>query len=312
MFRIFTPLFREFDSIIGSFAFTISSRVMVSITPVVRAGLILWVLGWSVLIMSGRMHAPVREFVRLYLRNAIIVCFALGAGYYQSTVAAVVQSVPDELGAAVMGDEAASFYYLGDPSQPAFDPAGTGSAQGAIIDRAAGQGLAAALDALQKGSFFKENGIAFLTYGVLILLATVAFVGLGGAIIITSKLVLGLLVALGPIFIASLLFESTRQFFGRWVGMVVTYTLVVVLFSALFTFMLGIFGHYMTAVRLDGSMNAGYAIAGGLILSVVSILVLREVKPLAMGLAGGVTLGALTGGWWDKYLGPSSAEGKSK
>ena len=34
-------------------------------------------------------------------------------------------------------------------------------------------------------------------------------------------------------------------------------------------------------------MNAVYAIAGALVLSVVSILVLREAKVLAMGLAGG-------------------------
>lgn len=289
MFRLFTPLFAEFDRVINSFAFTVSERVMVAITPVLRAGLILWVLGWSILIMSGRMHAPIREFVQRYLRNAIILAVALGAGYYESTVAAVVQSVPDELASVVMGDEAASFYMLGDPTRPAFDPTGAGSVQGAIIDRAAGQGIAAAQDALQKGGFFKESGVAFLTFGILILLATVAFVGLGGAIIITSKLVLGLLVALGPIFIASLLFEPARHLFGRWLSMVVTYTLVVVIFSALFTFMLGIYGHYMQNVRLDGSMNVSYAIAGALILSVVSIMVLTQIKPLAMGLGGGVT-----------------------
>jgi type IV secretion system protein VirB6 len=312
MFRIFTPLLAEFDRMVASFASTVSSRVMVAITPVVRAALVLWVLWWAVMFMSGHgpYGTPLVAFVRRYLRNAIVISFALTAGYYESTVAAVVESVPDDLAAAVMGPEADGFYVFEATSSTSvertapFDPTGAGRTQGAILDVAAGQGIAAANDALKKGGFFREDGVVFLTFGILLLLSTVAFVGLGAAIIITAKLVLGILVGLGPLFIAALLFEPTRQFFSRWVGMVATYGLVVVLFSALFTFMLGIFAHYMSGVRLDGGVNAGYAIAGALILSIVSILVLREVKPLAMGLAGGVWLPSLTRGWWDKSIGP--------
>ena len=102
-----------------------------------------------------------------------------------------------------------------------------------------------------------------------------------------------MLVALGPIFIASLLFDATRRFFERWVAMVVTYGLLIVLFALLFTFVLGIFGHYMSQVRFDGAVNVGYAISGALAITVVSMLVLREAKVLAMGLSGGISLPAL-------------------
>ena len=87
------------------------------------------------------------------------------------------------------------------------------------------------MDALEKGGVFKEDGIVFLVYGILLLLSTVALVAAGGAIIIVAKVVLGVLVALGPIFIASLLFDATRRFFERWVAMVVTYGLLIVLFA---------------------------------------------------------------------------------
>jgi len=302
MFRLFTPLFAAFDTIISSYATTVSSRVMVAITPVLNAALVLWVIGWGILIMAGAMHHPLREFIHRFVRNAVVLSFAIGAGYYQGTVAELVRTVPDDLATVVMGDEAARFYALGDPSRPAFDPADTGSAQGALIDRAAGQGLSAAMDALEKGGVFKEEGIVFLVYGILLLLSTVALVAAGGAIIIVAKVVLGVLVALGPIFIASLLFDATRRFFERWVAMVVTYGLLIVLFALLFTFVLGIFGHYMDQVRLDGSVNAVYAISGALVLSVVSILVLREAKVLAMGLSGGLALPTLGRGWSQRMV----------
>ena len=296
MFRIFTPLFETFDTVIAGFASTVSSQVMVAVTPVLRAALILWVVGWGLLIMSGTVHQPVREFLRRLLRNGVILTFATSAGYYQGTVAELVRTVPDDLASVILGAEPV----VG----PGLDPTGAGSALGALIDRAAGQGLAAANDTLAKGGLLTEDGIVFYTFGVLLLLSTVALVSVGGAILITAKLVLGILVALGPLFIAALLFAATRRFFERWTAMVVTYGLLVVLFAALFTFLLGVYGHYMTRVRLDGSVNAGYAVAGALILSVVSILVLREVKPLAIGLASGVTLPALTRGWWDQHIGP--------
>jgi type IV secretion system protein VirB6 len=300
MFRLFTPLFAAFDTIISSYATTMSSKVMVAITPVLNAALVLWVIGWGFLIMAGAMHHPLREFIHRFVRNAVVLSFAIGAGYYQGTVAELVRTVPDDLATVVMGDEAAQFYTLG--GRPFLDPTDTGSAEGALIDRAAGQGLSAAMDALEKGGVFKEEGIVFLVYGILLLLSTVALVAAGGAIIIVAKVVLGVLVALGPIFIASLLFDATRRFFERWVAMVVTYGLLIVLFALLFTFVLGIFGHYMDQVRLDGTVNAVYAIAGALVLSVVSILVLREAKVLAMGLSGGLALPALGRGWSQRML----------
>ena len=39
----------------------------------------------------------------------------------------------------------------------------------------------------------------------------------------------------------------TRRFFDRWIAMIATYGLVVVLFAAVFTFMLAIFANYMVA-----------------------------------------------------------------
>jgi type IV secretion system protein VirB6 len=229
--------------------------------------------------MRGSVQQPVREFLGKVIRTALIASVALGAGLYQRDIAELVRTVPDDLAAAVAGAEASVGFDA--------DPVATASRQAALIDRAAGQGLGKAEDAFEKGGLMTQQGIAFYTFGVLLLLATVIMVGVGGALILVAKVMLALLAGLGPLFIAALLFDATRRFFDRWVAMVATYGLLVVLFAAVFTFMLAIFTNYMSGVALDGEMNVAYGIGGALVLTIVSIAILRELHHLAVGLGGG-------------------------
>ena len=279
MFRLFTPLFAELDRVSTAFARDVSSRVIVAITPVLAAGLTVWFIVWGILVMRGAVEQPVREFLGKVIRTALIVSVALGAGLYQQDLAEMIRTVPDDLAAVVAGGEADVRFSA--------DPLATGSRQAALIDRAAGQGLAKAEDAFEKGGLMTQQGIAFSTFGVLILLATVIMVGVGGALILVAKVMLALLAGLGPLFIAALLFDATRRFFDRWIAMIATYCLIVVLFAAVFTFMLAIFANYMAGVALDGNMNVAYGIGGALVLTIVSVAILRELHHLAVGLGGG-------------------------
>ncbi len=279
MFRLFTPLFAELDRISTAFARDVSSRVIVALTPVLAAGLTVWFIVWGILVMRGAVEQPVREFLGKVIRTALIVSVALGAGLYQRDVAELIRTVPDDLAAVVAGGEASLGFSV--------DPMDSGGRQAALIDLAAGQGLSKAGDAFEKGGLMTQQGIAFSTCGVLILLATVIMVGVGGALILVAKVMLALLAGLGPLFIAALLFDATRRFFDRWIAMIATYGLIVVLFAAVFTFMLAIFANYMAGVALDGSMNVAYGIGGALVLTIVSIAILRELHHLAVGLGGG-------------------------
>jgi type IV secretion system protein VirB6 len=280
MFRLFTPLFAELDRISSTFAANVSSRIIAAITPVLSVGLTLWFIVWGLLVVRGAVDQPIRDFLGKVVRTSLILSVALGAGLYQHDIAELIRTVPDDLAATVAGGEASVGFNV--------DPLGTaGSTQAALIDRAAGQGLSKAEDAFEKGGLMTQQGIAFYTFGVLILLATVIMVGVGGALILVAKVMLALLAGLGPLFIAALLFEATHRFFERWVAMIATYGLVVVLFAAVFTFMLAIFTNYMSGVALDGNMNVSYGIGGALILTIVSIAILKELHHLAVGLGGG-------------------------
>jgi len=287
MFRLFTPLFTEIDKVTRTFAGDVSSRVIAAITPVVAAGLTLWFIVWGMLVIRGAVQQPVMEFLGKVIRTAIIVSIALGAGLYQDRVADLVRTVPDDLAGVVMSGGNRPFMYGLNNSPVVIGPQGSESGQGSLLDRVAGGGLAKAQDAFAKGSIFSEQGMAFYIFALLLLLATVFMVAVGGAMILTAKVMLALLAALGPLFIAGLLFDATKRFFERWVSMVATYGLVVVLVACVFTFMLAIFDNYMKGVALDGSMHVAYGIGGALILTIVSLWVLRESYQLAAGLGGG-------------------------
>ena len=286
MFRLFTPLFLEFDRLVSEFTGTASSRVMAAITPVVEASLVLWFTWWGFLVMRGELREPVLDYLWRVVRTSLIVSVALGAGYYQSTVAELVRTVPDDLAAAVMGNDARLYTSENEPVVLGTNSAGAG----ALIDVAAGKGIVASMEAIETATLFSREGLACLFFGCCVFAATIAMVAIGGANILVAKVVLGVLVALGPMFIASLLFESTRRFFERWAAMIVTYALVLVLFAVFFTFMLGVFDHYVAELRFDGTQNVGYAVAGTLVIATVSILTLFEAKVLAMGLGSGITL----------------------
>lgn len=292
-FRLFTPLFAEFDKVTATFASNVSSRVIVGITPVVSAGLGVWFMVWGLLIIQGRVEQPLSQFVGRVVRTAIIISVALGAGFYQEQIAELIRQTPDELAEIVLGDSRE--FSLTDSGGAPIVLGGFQGGQGAIIDRAAGQGFSLAGDAFEKSSVFTQQGIAFVTFGVLLLLATVCTVAVGGAFIICAKVILGILAALGPIFIAALLFDGTKRFFDRWIAMVVTYSLTVVLVASVFTFLLGIYGHYMSNFAFDGNASVVYGIGGALILTIVSLFVLYEVVHLAQGLGGGYTHGKIFG-----------------
>jgi len=272
-------LFTELDGIINTATETyitdVSTNAIATATPAVVAGLMLTFVAIGILTILGTVQMPIAEFLKRSMGVAIICSIALAGGFYQSDLAGAIITLPNDLSKSLI-------------------TAPTDEATAAtMIDDAAAKGFARASDAFSKAGVFAEHGFVYAIYGVLIIATTAIVVGLGGAYILLAKVMLVLLVGLGPLFILALLWRPLSGLFNSWVGQVLSYVLLSVLVSALFGLMIKIFSTYLAGLKLDGSQGIGESLGGACILSVVMIVVLLWLPKLAAGLAGGVSISYL-------------------
>jgi type IV secretion system protein VirB6 len=117
-------------------------------------------------------------------------------------------------------------------------------------------------------------------------------------LIALSSIAQAVLLALGPLFIVGLLFDSTRRFFSAWLAQLAHYALVTILTIMVGTLLLQIVQSYAAQTAARGSALLTVDALDMLLISMLVFLILRQVMPIASSLAGGValsTFGAVSG-----------------
>lgn len=283
-FQLFTDLFQRIDTVTDTYVTSMSSAAASAIAPVVAVGLTLTFIAFGLLIIRGAVQMPISEFLGKSIRIALICGAALGSGMYQGQIASAIKTTPDALASALL------------PS------AEKGQGAAAVIDVAAGSGYEKAGEAWEKGGVFKEDGILWYVVGLIIWTATTVFMAVGGAFLLLAKIGLSVLAGLGPIFIASLLWQPTSRFFEAWTGQIVNYTLMVTIFAAAMGLMVDIFGNFVADMQFDGVQNVAYNLGALGILSVAMVIALLQLPGIASALGAGASVGfmyelrALAGG----------------
>ena len=194
-FKVFQPLYDKIDETTALFVSDISTRCIAEITPVVTVALTLSFISYGLLIMRGAVSMPATEFLGKAFRIAIIVNIALAGGLYQSDIAGLIRTLPDDLATALIVN----------PNQ--------GTTAASLIDEAAGAGFSCTSDAFNKAGLFSFEGLTYCLIGVIILFMTVILVAVGGAYLLMAKVALSILAGLGPLFIVALIFPATARFF---------------------------------------------------------------------------------------------------
>ena len=150
-------------------------------------------------------------------------------------------------------------------------------------------GMTPAAFLLEKGGIL-DGDLSFYLAG----LAVYLIVGLTAVytmfLLALSKIALSVLIALGPFFIVLLLFETSKRFFESWIAQLANYgfvTVLTVLVAALMMQVVSAAAEH--AAGAGGSIQIGHAvqvcIAAGL-----AFLIMKQVPPMAAGLASGLAL----------------------
>jgi len=244
-----------------------TARMAAALEPAAVTVGTLYVMAWGYLHLTGQMEEPVVAGLKRIGMLAVVFGVALHLWLYNSLIVDTFYNAPAELAAAVIG--------AGDPV--------------ATIDAIWENGGAVA------GNLFVKGGISFGGVGFLIAGAVVwCLMGMlciyAMFLIALSNIALAVLLALGPLFVIFLLFDTTKRFFSAWVAQLANYGLITILTIMVSALLLQIVQSYAAQTAALGAAVLTVDALNMVLIAVLVFLILRQVMPIAAGLAGGLAL----------------------
>ena len=263
--------FADFDAWLSSVLIAYigdnTARIAALIEPTVMTLGILYVITWGFLQLTGKIDQPFVVGLKRLLMLGVILGVALRLWMYNTVIVDTFFLAPGQLAAGVVG---------------AYDSV-------AIVDQIVFSGGDAADLLIAKGGILDGNFSYYLAgFAVYVIVGLTAVYTV--FLLALSRIALSVLIALGPLFISLLFFETTKRFFESWIAQLANYafiTILTVLVAALMTTMLS------AAARQAAAAGGGIEIVQAVHVCMaagLTFLVMRQVMPMAAGLASGLSL----------------------
>jgi len=263
----FTEYFTYMSSITSSYVTTNTVIVANAIAPAVTALLGLYVILWGVASLRGMIQEPIAEAASRFVKIALICWLALQLGHYNELIVDTFVNGPEDLARMLTG-------------------ATDSNTTVASLDRSLELGLGVAKGFWVKGGLFSGDlgmyGIAFIILAMTLAVAAYSFV-----LLLLSKVMMCIVLALGPIFIVSLLFQSSAGFFTSWIHKLVNYALLSVLVIGTNMLFVAIF---QRAAASSSAATEIDQIVPMTITAIIAIAALAQLTFVASGLAGGLAI----------------------
>lgn len=276
---VFNDFLKEFEQPITQFVSNSVQNLASYVQTPLRTAVTLYVVLYGIAILRGTIREPVMNFAWRSVRLVAIVALATNASTFHDYVTGLFfDALPKEIGNAIAGS-------------------GLDTSSGAPFDKLLNKGIEVA----QK--IYDQAGLTDIAPALIagILLVFTAVSGfLQFAIMLYAKVGLAIVIALGPVFIALMLFEATRPFGSAWTRQVANFVILQVLVVALVGLMLttvqGFVDKYGANAASGGQLIVG-AVAISAILGLAAYIGL-QLPQIASGLAGGgAALTAHTAGY---------------
>lgn len=236
-----------------------------SLVPVLTILLTLYVAFFAISLLLGRSRLGVRSLTPRMITLGLVLTFATSWLAYQSVVWNLAIGGPDWLATMVTGSD--------------------GSATTVFADK-----LDVVFAAIQQASQGTEGDVsAFSPAGIMWLGAMLLLLGTVG-VLVTARIALAVLVALGPIFVVMALFDGTRGLFTGWLKGVVMLAMTPVFAVLGGSVMLEIAVPVLGALNsAPGEINAQAAMAFFLVGAVHCALMVMVIK-VTTTMVGGWTV----------------------
>jgi type IV secretion system protein VirB6 len=244
-----------------------TARIATVLEPTIVTLAILYVVIWGYLHLAGRIEEPFMTGVKRLVVLAVILGVSLSLWLYNSVIVDTFFNAPTQLAAAVIG---------------AYDSV-------TIIDRILFLGGEAASSLIRQGGILDGNFSLYLAgFAIHLIVGLTAIYTI--FLLTLSRIALSVLLALGPLFVALLFFETTKRFFESWIAQLANYGFISILTVLVAALMLRVLS---AAAEEAASAGGGIQIAHAVRLCMaagLTFLVMRQVMPMAAGLASGLAL----------------------
>jgi type IV secretion system protein VirB6 len=244
-----------------------TSVVAASLEPAIVTLATVYVMVWGYLQLTGRIEEPLTAGLKRLVTLAVVLGAALHLWLYNSLIVDTFYRAPAQLAAAVVGTS---------------DPVTT-------LDVIWSRGGAVA------GYLWNNGGVFSGDFGYYVA-GAVVWVLIGLLCVYTmflvalSSVALAVLLALGPLFIALLLFDATRRFFEAWVAQLANYALITILTVLVAALLLQVVESYAQQTAARGAAIVTVDALDMVLVAVLVFLLMRQVMPIASALAGGIAL----------------------
>lgn len=221
-----------FFSFVDAYVNSVSAALSLALIGVVTAALTAYYLFAGYAVMRGEVHAPLITLVWKSVKMNLILYIALSAGVYQTFVVTNVGDLMAQAMASVSNASSAS------AGAAVCIPAGTGTQAVLSVIDCNFEKLLVPYDSIKtaaKGidwydvpsALSLEVSSGLYSLGLMVLVLAVAYT------LFTTQLTLSLALAIGPLFIAALAFEPTKNYFEGWKNKI-AYVLILNLFIVIF------------------------------------------------------------------------------
>jgi type IV secretion system protein VirB6 len=339
MSGLFTAIGGTLENGTATYVTNVSAALSSALTPVVTTAVTIWIVTYGLAVVRGEAHESVPAFTWRALKIAITLAFALSTGLYQGQVVTAINGATAGLAQTIQNAAAVT----------GADNPGCGSVNGSSVTGASATSIYQTLDCydqqidLVMDAYFNKaahEGLGFSMVAAAIAdFACGLIAAMGGVIflivlafeVVMARMLLDLVLGLGPIFIACAAFGPTARFFEAWTAKVANYALLQVLVAAFLGMALTAFSAYLAPLHVTGASptsNAASLMSGvtsalegsaadvaaiGLFVTGVFLaMVAWQLPAVASGLAGGATLsgfGAFVAGVTSRRL--ASALGRA-
>ena len=247
-----------------------TARISAAMEPAIVTLGILYVMIWGYLQLTGRIEEPFVTGLKRMLTLAVVLGVALHLWLYNTVIVDTFYNAPSQLAAAIVG---------------ASDPVKT-------IDSIWEQGGAVAGYLWNNGGIFADD-FGFFIAGLIVWVLMGLLCVYTMFLIALSHVALAILLALGPFFIAMLLFETTKRLFDAWLAQLANYALITLLTIMVASLLLQVVNNYATQTAARGSAIVTVDALNMVLIAVLVFLFMRQVMPIASALANGAALNTM-------------------